>query len=505
MNNTVSVVISTREINDEYIKHVSKAFSHPKTEIIVFENSGEYSLPQLYNKALDEAQNDIIVFMHDDLILETTNFTNKIIKMFERNPEYGIIGVAGTTDLVNGKWWDLKESMVGQVSHQKDGKKWTNKYSGTFGTDLKEVVTVDGLLFAVSKSRIKDRFDVEFPGFHFYEVPFCLANHLNGVKVGVTTQLKLTHKSVGETNEQWEENKKLFETKFKDVLPVRLTDNKTFAEKMIIDWDKVGIAMVTYNSEDRIKQSAFTVPDKLKHFYIVNDGTPYSEGCYPENATIIQHETNKGVGGAKNTALQALMDAGCEHLFLMEDDVLIKDPNVFDAYILTSVITNVKHLNFALQGPANMKRKDGFDSLAGGSEPNPRQVIKFPEGIALALYPNCVGAFSYYRREVIETIGMMDPGFKNAWEHVDHTYMAAKKNLTTPFWWFADIADSGNFLDNIENCIEESTIRTSETFSDDFKNSSMHFLKKHKMMPREIPLANPEQINGLIQFLYSSR
>jgi hypothetical protein len=85
----------------------------------------------------------------------------------------------------------------------------------------------------------------------------------------------VTHKSVGETNEQWEENKKLFETKFKDILPVRLTDNKTLAEKMIIDWDKVGVAMVTYNSEDRIKQSAFTVPDKLKHFYIVNDGTPY--------------------------------------------------------------------------------------------------------------------------------------------------------------------------------------------------------------------------------------
>lgn len=99
----------------------------------------------------------------------------------------------------------------------------------------------------------------------------------------------------------------------------------------------------------------------------------------------------------------------------------------------------------------------------------------------------------------------MDTGFKNAWEHVDHTLIAANKKLTTPFWYFADIADSGNYLDNIENCIEESTIRTSSTFSDDFKNSSLHFLKKHKMMPREIPLVNPEQINGLLQFLYSSR
>jgi hypothetical protein len=62
-NYPVSVVISTRKIDDDYLKHVSKMFSHPKTEIIIYENNGEFSLPQLYNRGLNESSNDIIVFI----------------------------------------------------------------------------------------------------------------------------------------------------------------------------------------------------------------------------------------------------------------------------------------------------------------------------------------------------------------------------------------------------------------------------------------------------------
>ena len=82
-NQPVSVVISTRKIDDNYLEHVSKMFSHPKTEIIVYENNGEVSLSKLYNKGLSESKNDIVVFIHDDLILETKNITPKIIKLFE--------------------------------------------------------------------------------------------------------------------------------------------------------------------------------------------------------------------------------------------------------------------------------------------------------------------------------------------------------------------------------------------------------------------------------------
>ena len=43
-NEVVSVVISTRKIDDEYLKHVEKMFSHPNTEILIYENDGVNSL-----------------------------------------------------------------------------------------------------------------------------------------------------------------------------------------------------------------------------------------------------------------------------------------------------------------------------------------------------------------------------------------------------------------------------------------------------------------------------
>jgi hypothetical protein len=219
----ISVVISTRKIDDTYLKHVEKMFSHPKTEILIYENEGEYSLPQLYNKALKESTNDIVVFMHDDLILETPNMTPKIVRLFEENPEYGIIGLAGTDNLMSGMWWQDRESMYGVVGHEHEGKRHVNHYSKqSFGEKPKEVVIVDGLFIMVHKNRIKHTFNEEFKGFHFYDLPFCVENYMDGVKVGVTTKIMVTHKSIGIVNKQWEKNKLFFEALYEKNFPIRV-------------------------------------------------------------------------------------------------------------------------------------------------------------------------------------------------------------------------------------------------------------------------------------------
>jgi hypothetical protein len=219
-NKPVSVVISTKKIDDGYLKHVEKMFSHPKTEILIYENDGVESLPQIYNSGLEGATNDIVVFMHDDLIIETNNITQKLVKLFDKHTDYGIIGVAGTNNLKSGMWWELVENMQGQVRHLHEGKIHRSNYSKTFGEGLKDVVVIDGLFFAVCKSRIKHGFDQEFPGFHFYDLPFCINNILDGVKIGVTTKILVTHKSVGIVNEQWIKNKMFFEAKYGKHLPL---------------------------------------------------------------------------------------------------------------------------------------------------------------------------------------------------------------------------------------------------------------------------------------------
>ena len=222
-NEVVSVVISTRMIDDEYLKHVEKMFSHPNTEILMYENDGEMSLTQIYNKGLKESVNDIVVFMHDDLILETSNMTPKIVKLFEKHPDYGIIGIAGTDKLTSGRWWDNRENMFGVVGHIHEGKRHVNHYSkGVFNDVLKDVVIVDGLFFIVRKSLLKKEFNEQFEGFHFYDISFCVENQFEGVKIGLTTKFGVTHKSVGMTNKQWEKNKLLFEALFEKRLPLTI-------------------------------------------------------------------------------------------------------------------------------------------------------------------------------------------------------------------------------------------------------------------------------------------
>jgi hypothetical protein len=222
-NEVVSVVISTRNIDDEYLKHVEKMFSHPQTEILIYENDGVNSLTEIYNIGLKESKNDIVVFMHDDLILETPNMTPKIVKLFEKHSEYGIIGIAGTDKLTSGRWWDNRENMFGVVGHIHEGKRHVNHYSkGVFNDVLKDVVIVDGLFFMVRKSLLKKEFNEDFKGFHFYDIPFCVENKFEGVKIGLTTKFGITHKSVGITNKQWEKNKLLFEALFEKQLPLTI-------------------------------------------------------------------------------------------------------------------------------------------------------------------------------------------------------------------------------------------------------------------------------------------
>ncbi len=221
----ISIIYCTREENKKHTEHLLKACGNPKVEIIEYINKGE-SLTKFYNKALAETKNDIVVFVHDDIIVETKQIANRIVRMFENNPEYGIIGVAGTKYLSNtGRWWDERKSMYGRVAHTHEGKTWLSEYSPDQDRRLEETIIVDGVFFAVHKNRIKQNFDESVEGFHFYDVDFSFRNHLEGVKVGVTTEIRINHMSIGMTNEQWESNRLQFSEKYKDNLPVRLNES----------------------------------------------------------------------------------------------------------------------------------------------------------------------------------------------------------------------------------------------------------------------------------------
>lgn len=221
----ITVFYCTREDNPTHIENIKKTCGVKDVEIIQRINKGE-GLTSPYNDALNAAKNDIIVFIHDDITFETNNWGRKILKHFKRNPEYGILGVAGSKHLpLSAKWWEKPKLMYGQVFHTHEGKTWLSKYSEHLGNKITEVAVVDGVFFSVHKKRIKENFNANIKGFHFYDVDFSFRNTISGCKVGVHYDIKINHLSIGETNDEWEENRKTFAEQHKDKLPLVIPED----------------------------------------------------------------------------------------------------------------------------------------------------------------------------------------------------------------------------------------------------------------------------------------
>lgn len=240
----VTVVYCTRESNENHKEHLIKTSGlHKKLEVIEIVNNGE-SLTKAYNRGLKQATNNIVVFCHDDITLETKQWGNKLLKLFEKNAEHAIIGVAGTKYMSpTGCWWDDRSKMYGRVAHTHEGKTWLSSYSNDLGQELEDVIVVDGVFFAVDKTKLKTEFNENYDGFHYYDISFCFENFLKGVKVGVTTAIRVNHKSIGMTNESWEANRLKFATEHKDVLPIKLKKNITKNQKL-----KVLIGCLNFNN-----------------------------------------------------------------------------------------------------------------------------------------------------------------------------------------------------------------------------------------------------------------
>jgi hypothetical protein len=221
----ISIICSTKKPNEDYKKHILETCGVINSEFLFYKNENEYSLTDVYNKGLKEAKYDIVVFLHDDIIIKTNNWGNKLLKHYKRNTEYGILGVAGSKSLpTSGKWWENKKTMYGQVYHTDKGNTWLSKYSDDLGNKITDVVVVDGVFFSVNKKVIKKEFNADVKGFHFYDIDFCFNNYINDIKVGVHYDIKINHMSIGITNNEWEENRKQFSDTYKDSLPIKIKE-----------------------------------------------------------------------------------------------------------------------------------------------------------------------------------------------------------------------------------------------------------------------------------------
>ena len=237
--------------------------------------------------------------------------------------------------------------------------------------------------------------------------------------------------------------------------------------------EKIGLGVITYNRPEYFGWVLESLQDNdwggadIK--MVVNDG---SDVDYPNVPSGIhyRYQPNAGCANAKNQIIELMLDYGCTHIFVMEDDILMISPETCKAYVDYAKEKKLKHLNFGIHGVMNKAHK------------------RF-EYRGISCFPDCVGAFSYYHKSCFTRVGLLDENFKNAWEHVEHTWRLAEKKMTTPFWAFADHPESEKYLGQIKGSDVNSTISKRSDRHENIKKGKEYWLKKHGkfLPPRIIP------------------
>lgn len=219
-------------------------------EVICRENHNEFSLTELYNEYLDNVNdNEILVFCHPDILFKTEKWGKKLLSHFNYS-DYGILGVAGSSYLPkSAQWWQDKRTLFGIVNHTDGKKEWESTFSKRI-PGIQPVVTIDGLFIAVDPKKIIHKFDTNYGKFHFYDVSFCIPNYLDGVDIGVVTSFRILHKSIGETNDDWETNRVKFSKEYEDELPIVIEPPYNDINVKLDRYPKVSVVIPTKNNFD---------------------------------------------------------------------------------------------------------------------------------------------------------------------------------------------------------------------------------------------------------------
>jgi GT2 family glycosyltransferase len=261
----------------------------------------------------------------------------------------------------------------------------------------------------------------------------------------------------------------------------------------MIDGMKVGCGIITRNRPQQLLRLYRSLPlHCLDTLIIVNDGDPHPQFSSLDAAVVVHNPANLGVAKSKNLALAHCRDHGSEHVFLIEDDIHVKDPGVFGHYIDTALRTGIQHLNFSQHGLMN-RTSDG--------RPAARAHVDYSPTLKLPFYLHCVGAFSYYSRQCLDAVGPMDEGFFNAFEHVDHTLAVIRAGMHPPFLFFADAPRSWEYLGDEPWSTSQSLISSRTDHAGLVARASERFRLKHGVLPGEVPDTSRDQVLQCLQMI----
>lgn len=196
---------------------------------------------------------------------------------------------------------------------------------------------------------------------------------------------------------------------------------------------RIGIAITTHNRPEVLKRA---IEQHMKHLpsgalvVVIDDGSSPA-AIVPDGVKLVRHEQSRGIVASKNASLTALVDAGCEHLFLWDDDAW----PIADNWHLPYIESPEPHLAYQ------------FLDLAGPRKINDMAVL-YRDDKHIA-YTGQRGVMLYYHRSAIDKVGGFDPVYgRGMYEHPDLALRIHNAGLTS--WAFADVIGSEKLIHSMD-------------------------------------------------------
>ncbi|MCE2006770.1 glycosyltransferase family 2 protein [Enterobacter bugandensis] len=212
-----------------------------------------------------------------------------------------------------------------------------------------------------------------------------------------------------------------------------IVDGVPYVRADSVSHNKIGIAITTHN---RPQVLANSLEQHRKHLptgavvFVIDDGSN-PPAKVPEWCNLIRHDKPCGIVASKNASLECLMDSGCEHLFLWDDDAYAIADNWHQPYIDSPE----PHLAYQ------------FIDLAGPRKINDMTVL-YRDDKHIA-YTGQRGVMLYYHRSAIEKVGGFDPVYgRGMYEHPDLALRIYNAGLTS--WAFADVVGSEKLIHSMD-------------------------------------------------------
>ncbi|HDS8357462.1 TPA: glycosyltransferase family 2 protein [Serratia liquefaciens] len=198
-------------------------------------------------------------------------------------------------------------------------------------------------------------------------------------------------------------------------------------------FSRIGIAISTHQRPEVLARA---ISQHMKHLplgslvVVVDDGSAPA-AVVPDGVKLVRHEKSLGIVAAKNASLEALMSAGCVHLFLWDDDAW----PIADGWHLPYIASPEPHLAYQFLDLAGPRKLQDLAMLHSDDDH--------------VAYTGQRGVMLYYHRSAIEKVGGFDPVYgRGMYEHSDLALRIHNAGLTT--WAYADVIGSASLIHSLD-------------------------------------------------------